>query len=166
MLIIFSERIISEFCQILTATVAAVSLFVNSYLLVRKNKYQFAHNVAVWSDDTTVTIRNGNETAIYNVFLFTDLNTEECSLSTHLDRVIEFQTHHDYYEAFPAKKEISKSFCANSSAGNHHEVPSLLFTDTAGHYWYRKANGRLIALHYDYTELLVKRALLLNHLRA
>ena len=157
---------ISEICQIFTASAASASFICNIGLTLKKSKRQFAVNVSVWSEDSELFIRNGNNTALYNVFVFTDLNTVTCSLAKHLDRVNEFNTYWDYHETFPVMKTMSHKFDSDPAAGGHHLVPSVLFTDTAGKYWYRKANGRLVNLDFDYTELLLKRGFVLNHLRA
>lgn len=165
---------VSEWCQIVTAAAASVSFIVNAYLRHKNYVYSAAKDVSTWLEDkvypdnppTHVCISNQSKTALYNVFVFMDLNTYECSLDEHLDRISELQNPYFYFETFPANKNVSRGYQPSNAAGGHHLIPAMLFTDTNGNYWYRTPAGKLVRLRETYMDELVKHAYVLGHVNA
>lgn len=165
---------VSEWCQIVTAAAASVSFIVSAYLRHKNYVCSVAKNVSTWLEDEVhpdgspyqVCINNQSKTALYNVFVFMDVNTYECSLNKHLDRVGELQNPYFYFETFPANKNVLRSYRPDNGAGGHHLIPAMLFTDTNGYYWYRTSAGKLIRLRETYMDKLVKHAYVLGHVNA
>ena len=157
---------ISDWCQVVTAIVASISLGSNAVIRYKHSIYSVAKYVSVWADDNKLFISNQSQTTLYNVFVFTDLNVYECSWQEHLSRMCEFHNPYSYFETFPIKKIISYEFDPNPAAGGKHLFPAILFTDTNGHYWYRNPSGRLNKLHHSYMEELIKRSFVLGHVKA
>lgn len=165
---------VSEWCQVITAAAASVSFIVNAYLRHRNYVYSVAKDVSTWLEDRLypdnpsyqICISNHSKTALYNVFVFMDLNTYECPLNEHLDRVSKLQNPYFYYETFPADKDVLRDYQPNSAAGGHYLIPAVLFTDTNGRYWYRNPAGKLIRLRKTYMDELVKHTYVLGHVNA
>lgn len=159
---------ISDWCQIVTAATASISFISSAAIRYRNNVFAVANLVSTWleDNDSKLLISNQSNTSLYNVFVFSDLNVFEGCLLEHLDRIQEFSCPHFYYETFPAHKILVNDFQQNNAAGGQHLIPAMLFTDTNGHYWYRKPSGKLVHLHSSYMNELVKRAYVLGHVKA
>ena len=99
---------VSEWCQIITALVATISLTTNALIRYRDYFYSTAKFVSTWIEDKNTTdnytdkyshqiiISNQSKTTLYNVFVFMDLNIYECSLPEHLDRINKFNNPYFY----------------------------------------------------------------------
>lgn len=158
---------ISDWCQIITAAAASISFATSAAIKYRNGLFSIARLVSTWIENNgdEISISNQSSTALYNVFVFTDLNTLESCLQEHLDNVGKKHNPYFYYETFPGHKVITNKFQQSNAAGGHHLIPAMLFTDTNGRYWYRKASGKLIHLHDSYMQELVKRTYVLGHVK-
>ena len=155
--------IIGSICQIITAIVASFSLITTLLLESKKNKFSQSKLVTTWLDDNVVIISNQSGAAVYNVFMFADLNVEKSDLITHLERIKQFQLPFDYIEVLPPHKETRIKIRLNSAAGNKHLLPSILFTDSQNRQWYRRENGIIKPFKNNYLEELSKKEYIVSH---